>query len=324
MVCILLNKSISHDLYIHMSNTGAQETELDIFLEQHRLSQDYIQTATRYFDPVVESLCLALYNKTKNRPVFVGLCGAQGAGKSTLAEYICLQLETRGHKVLVLSLDDFYFGKAERAKLAQTVHPLLKTRGVPGTHDIKLLSNTLEILRNSTAATVSLAKFDKASDDRVAPLCIPAKNYDLVIFEGWCWGARHAPKQTLRHPCNSFEQRNDKDAVWRTYVNEALVNNYEPLYALFDHWLFLRAPSFDCVYRWRLEQEQKMQAALNHSSKNGGMSSGEILEFIQHYQRITEQLLNTAPEYSDVVWQLAQTRKVARLTISGSLAKAGG
>ncbi len=72
-----------------------------------------------------------------------GLAGLQGSGKSTLAAQLCAALTQRGIATLAMSLDDFYFGRGERKRLARDVHPLLATRGVPGTHDLDLLARTV-------------------------------------------------------------------------------------------------------------------------------------------------------------------------------------
>lgn len=68
----------------------------------------------------------------------VGICGAQGSGKSTLSEGLAALFRGEGVATAVLSIDDLYHTKAVREELGRTVHPLLATRGVPGTHDVAL------------------------------------------------------------------------------------------------------------------------------------------------------------------------------------------
>ena len=43
-----------------------------------------------------------------------------------------------GLRAAILSLDDIYLSGADRLQRANTIHPLLATRGVPGTHDVGL------------------------------------------------------------------------------------------------------------------------------------------------------------------------------------------
>ena len=52
--------------------------------------------------------------------------------------------------------------------------------------------------------------------------------------------------------------------------------------------IFLKVPSFDCVYKWRLLQEKKLQ--LTSGGKNI-MSPIQVREFIMYYERITMQML---------------------------------
>src|SRR5690606_33651839 len=70
----------------------------------------------------------------------------------------------RGIRAAVLSLDDCYLDHDERARLARDVHPLLATRGPPGTHDIALATQTLDALR--AGDPVALPRFDKLADSK--------------------------------------------------------------------------------------------------------------------------------------------------------------
>src|SRR4051812_33755031 len=74
-------------------------------------------------------------------PFILGISGLQGSGKSTLATELIDAARRRGWSAVSLSLDDVYLTRAERESLARAVHPLLRTRGVPGTHDLTLLAS---------------------------------------------------------------------------------------------------------------------------------------------------------------------------------------
>ncbi|PTT43253.1 kinase, partial [Stenotrophomonas sp. HMWF022] len=80
-------------------------------------------------------------------PLILGLCGAQGSGKSTIAARLAKQVE----RSAILSLDDLYLTRAERQKLARAVHPLFATRGVPGTHDVALGVETIAAVARGEA-----------------------------------------------------------------------------------------------------------------------------------------------------------------------------
>src|SRR4051812_37808865 len=72
------------------------------------------------------------------RPLLVGICGSQGSGKTTACEYVARTLSASGVRVAILSIDDLYLPRAAREDLARRVHPMLLTRGVPGTHEPSL------------------------------------------------------------------------------------------------------------------------------------------------------------------------------------------
>jgi len=282
------------------------------FLEQHKLPDSYADNARKNFEPVAKRI-LELQKETR-RPFFVALNGCQGSGKSTLADYLVQYFNAQGRAAIAISLDDFYLTKSERQALAASVHPLFETRGVPGTHDVALMQAVLTALAEQRVP-VSVPRFNKAVDDRFADedWSVVEQPMDIVILEGWFWGARHQSEEDLEASVNELESESDAEGIWRNYVNEVLRTQYEPIYLQMDCWLMLQAPSFDCVYQWRLEQEQKLLKKLqseNHSDRSGVMSEAQVARFIQFYQRITEQLLLTLPEDADVVWQLMSDRSI--------------
>src|SRR5699024_9400250 len=68
----------------------------------------------------------------------------QGSGKSTLATQLASAAAERGLYLACVSIDDFYLDLDARQRLARQVHPLLATRGPPGTHDLALAIDTLD------------------------------------------------------------------------------------------------------------------------------------------------------------------------------------
>jgi len=238
-------------------------------------------------------------------PLIVGLCGAQGSGKSTIAAALAERLPD----TVVLSLDDLYLPCTEREHLAQVVHPLLKTRGVPGTHDVVLGETILADLR--AGRPVKLPRFDKALDDRAPESTWPhVEGVRLVIFEGWCVGARPQAGAALEHPVNPLERDEDPDGVWRRYANDALAGRYQALFAV-DALIFLAAPDFDVVYQWRLQQEHALATEIAAGRRAGrAMSDEEVGRFIQFYQRLTGHIMREMADRADLVVRLDTNRKV--------------
>ena len=279
--------------------------KLDSFLEQHRLPDVFVESAERCYFPTAEWLKQRLDDSST--PLVLGINGAQGTGKSTLAHLLAELLEQdHGKRVAILSIDDIYLTKAERQALADDVHPMLATRGVPGTHDVHLGIDTIESLKKlGDGESIRIPRFDKSVDDR-----FPEEEWtsiegpvDLIIFEGWCIAATPCADYELNEPMNTLESDKDGYGLWRHYVNEQLKGDYKTLFAMLDKLVLLKAPDFDCVFRWRSEQEQKLRDKAGEDA-SGVMSDDEVAEFIQYYERITRRNLAELPDTADVVIEL--------------------
>jgi D-glycerate 3-kinase len=247
----------------------------------------------------------------RRRPVVIGLCGAQGSGKSTLAAALAEALSREGLPAATLSLDDIYLTRDERMALARDVHPLLATRGVPGTHDISLGLEVLDDLESGLPG--ALPRFDKARDERVAerdwPIVDPG--CEVVLLEGWCLGALPQPPGDLLRPVNALEADADPDGRWRSFVNDALGDAYQRLFARLDRLVLLAAPGFEVVQGWRAEQERGL--ALDDEGARR-MDDDEIARFIAHYERLTRWILKEMPARADLVIRLDDQRRPLQST----------
>jgi D-glycerate 3-kinase len=282
------------------------------FLDRNQLPLSYLDAANQWFAPLVDNIVKNY--KPDYSPQVIGINGCQGSGKSTLADYLCTVVAERlGVTTVSLSLDDFYLTKTERNHLAAKVHPLLATRGVPGTHDVQLAMDSIKSL--AAGQKTLITRFDKSIDDRApaASLKTTEGKIGLIVVEGWCLGAKPESTEKLIQPINSLEENDDRDGIWRAYVNRALQNDYPPLFALVDELIMLQAPAFDTVFKWRLEQEQKMVKRLEKEGINCGsgvMSEQQILRFISYFQRVTENILDEMPQRADHLFKLGQSREI--------------
>ncbi len=246
----------------------------------------------------------------RDRPLVVGICGAQGSGKSTVARELKERLEGKGDTVALLSLDDLYLGRAARAKLAAEVHPLFVTRGVPGTHDVALGLRLFAAMKAGEA--VRLPRFDKASDEPLPISDWPEVSApSVILFEGWCIGARPQKDAELEPPVNALEDDEDPDAIWRTHVNDALKGPYAALFGQLDRLILLVAPGFEVVRTWRAQQERSLHRRLRQKGREGArvMSDAELDRFMQHYQRLTGHILRDMPGRADLVIRLDDKRR---------------
>jgi D-glycerate 3-kinase len=290
-------------------------SDLGDFLTCHYLPPRYLDLARRWFLPLINEL--ALQRRRAQRPLLIGINGSQGSGKTTLAALLRAIFESRfGLNTIDLSIDDFYLPRDQRLRLAEERHPLFDTRGVPGTHDMSLMRKTLDALLHGEGP-VPIPGFDKALDDRVPEHRWQSVNapLDMVILDGWCLGTPAQDEEELATPVNLLEANEDPEGEWRRYVNRQIIDHYQPLYDQIDIWVMLEAPSFDCVYRWRLEQEKKLADSLADSeSSNRVMSPAELARFIQHYQRLTMHTLKTLPQRVHYLFELDAERNIHAAT----------
>jgi D-glycerate 3-kinase len=293
-------------------NTTLTHQQIENFISAYQLPDKFFKLIENHYSRLAEWLTKT---RTPERTFFLGINGAQGTGKSTLAAYLHLALEQGcGWRVAVLSIDDFYLTKSERTRLAKKIHPLLATRGVPGTHDIKMLTDCIERLRAlEPNETMALPRFDKSLDDRASSDSWPTVSgpIDLIILEGWCVGSRPQSREALQPAINDLEERQDISGDWRLYVNERLEGPYAELFARLDALVFLLAPNFDAIYRWRVEQEEKLARISGHGAA-GIMSREQITKFIQHYERLTRANITGLSETADVTFELDDNHDCVR------------
>lgn len=289
-----------------MHTPADAETALAMFMDNQRLPASFRDTATQWYLPLAERI--SQLATTTSAPFIVGINAGQGCGKTTLAGLLCALLNARGIATVTLALDDFYHTAAERHHLGDAVHPLLETRGVPGTHDIPMLTRIIDALGQS-AGDVHIPCFNKAMDDRYPETewkqaSLPVQ---VIILEGWCLGTPPQADTELQTPVNSFEADEDHDHQWRRFVNEQLRTFYPTLFNRVNYWVMLKAPNFDCVYRWRQEQEERLT---DTQPGNKIMSGPQLRRFIQHYERLTRHTLKALPEQVNELFCLDENRNI--------------
>ncbi len=281
------------------------------FVQDEQLPSDFTDLAAHLHQPLARRI--ATWAEGRTSPLVVGICGPQGSGKSTLTALVAWLLEARGLRVATLSIDDLYLPKAERQRLAEAVHPLLATRGVPGTHDPALGLAVLDSL--ASAEATALPRFDKAADDRAPKRDWPVFEgpADIVLFEGWCVGARPQPPEALEEPVNALEDDEDPDAEWRTYANTALAGPYASLFARLDRLVLMTAPDFLTVRMWRGEQEARLRERLLAEGRdpNLAMDEAALDRFVAHYYRLTAWIHRDLPNAADIVIRLDERRQPA-------------
>ena len=272
---------------------------------------DKIGKLNTFYLPLSEWL-YSVYKKD-NKTKIIGLSGGQGAGKSTITGILKFILKKKYDlNLCIFSIDDFYKTKKERQKMSKEVHPLFLTRGVPGTHDINLIKKTFKKLKNKKFRTVFIPRFDKSIDDRAK------KNKwqkiksppHIIIFEGWCIGARHQNNAELSKALNLIERKYDPELKWRKTVNNSLKNRYKKIFNEIDKLVYLKAPNYNHILKWRWLQEQKMKLT---SKNKKTMSRSQVKEFIMFYERITRHMMKSFPKISDLTVFLDKSHRSKKM-----------
>lgn len=321
-------------LWEHASKTLLSDSHRDIFFQHAKgLTNEEMEAQ---FELVSGLVNWVEAKRSASKMMTLGISGAQGTGKSTLAQQLAMMLEENKVTTEILCLDDFYLSKRQREKLAAEVHPLLKTRGVPGTHDIKLLIDAIQALQQRRA--VQIPCFDKALDDRMAQSRTTKSSVDVLIVEGWCLGARSQSDEDLQPAINTLEKEEDPRCLWRNYVNQQLSGaDWRQLRSCLEFLLYLQVPSFEMVLDWRWRQELQLQAQLRAElqaqsrvqlraqlgAKSGDgkpsngkpMSHDQLQNFIMHYERISRQMLSLLPSEADLVFVQNEAHQVNKVLL---------
>ena len=245
-------------------------------------------------------------NRSNYPPLFVGVQGPQGSGKTFLTSCLHSLLADPPYSLLVavLSIDDLYLPHAGLTALAEA-HPrnrLLHGRGQPGTHDIPLGRAILTALKAiNDGGDVSLPVFDKSlfdgAGDRAVETRVVRGPIDVVVLEGWCVGFYPVSRVEVGARWERKVPGLDEFDMTGFVALEDVLEVNAMLGAYVEWWQALdafiqvcavclgllcvnnracrqiRGPptsSLSIIYRWRLQQEQHMKA------KNGGRGMTDV------------------------------------------------
>ena len=300
-------QSINH-CFIKVRNDCAK------FIKSQETANEKFKNKEKMIKSFLIPICFWIEKKAnKQKPYFIGLAGGQGTGKTTISSIIKIILQKYfKKKVFKISIDDFYKTRKERINLSKKIHPMLMTRGVPGTHDIKMMLDFFKKAKNKKFKKLKLPNFNKAIDDR-----FPKKNWnnineqpDIIIFEGWCVGARPEINKTLKKSINSLEKTSDQNLIWRHHVNQQLKTKYKKLYSQLNCMIYLKAKNFSLLQKWRLKQEKKLWLKTKNKSSHKIMSKGDVINFMQTYQRITQNMFKNMPKYASIILNLNDNHQI--------------
>jgi len=284
------------------------------FIRSQEIKKDKFINKAKMVKYFLIPICFWIAKKAKNRkPFIVGLSGGQGTGKTTISSIMSIILKKYFKlNIFKISIDDFYKTRKERFLLSKKIHNLLKTRGVPGTHDTSIILDFLNKVKHKNFKPLKLPKFNKAADDRFKKELWYSinKRPDVIIFEGWCIGARPQKNYQLKKHINSVEKLNDQNLIWRKYVNYQLKKNYRKLFNQLNCLLYLKAKNFNLLQKWRLKQERKLLTFSREYKNLKIMNKKEVIHFMKTYERITQNMFKDAPKYASIILNLNSNHQI--------------
>tara|TARA_B100000579_G_scaffold363375_1_gene321905 strand:+ start:787 stop:1716 length:930 start_codon:yes stop_codon:yes gene_type:complete len=284
------------------------------YIKSQETSKEKFKNKEKMIKSFLIPISFWISNRTKkSKPYLIGLAGGQGTGKTTISSILKIILTKYFRlNVFKISIDDLYKTRKDRIRLSKKIHPLLMTRGVPGTHDINFIFDLIKKTKQKSFKNQRLPKFNKAIDDRLKKKSwyVVKKIPDIIIFEGWCVGARAEGNVTLKKSINPLERKEDKNLKWRKFVNDQLKTKYKKLFSKLDCLLFLKASSFQILQSWRLKQESLLKLNSKNKANSKVMSKNEVLKFMQTYQRITQNMFKFTPKYSSIVLNLNRNHQI--------------
>jgi len=254
----------------------------------------------------IAKLYADLFNQIKNKKTLM-IAGSQGSGKSTLSIQIKKYFKKFYFKsVVILSIDDFYLSTYQRKQLAKKLKTnLFDTRGVPCTHNLKLLIETVDKLKRNNFP-VYIPIFDKVTDNKKKHNR-KVNKADLIILEGWCVGSKPIDPLYLKKNINDLEKINDPDMIWRTAYNQSLVE-YQKLFNKFNYYIFIKLPNWQYVINWKYKQELDLRSLRsdNHLKK-------KLFLFIQYYEKLSKWMSFTSPDICNVLITLDKNQKTKKI-----------
>lgn len=205
-------------------------------------------------------------NLKDNRPNLVAIHGPQGMGKTTLCKRLKIKLEDMSYKVIVFSIDDFYYEYNDMKKILKGYdNELYQYRGLAGTHDLKLLELTLNNLlanKNTFIPTYDKTKYNGFGDR--GTFFNSGEDNNIIILEGWMIG--YEPKENISNDIKLF---NENLKLYKTVQN------------MVDIWINFETNHYINIYKWRWSAEDKVN----------GMNKETFNKFFYPYMKIYENYL---------------------------------
>ena len=118
----------------------------------------------------------------------------------------------------------------------------------------------------------------------------------------------------LNRSINSIEKNNDKELIWRRFINTQLKTKYKKLFTQLNCLLYFKVKNFNLLQKWRIKQEKKLWFKSKRKKNLRIMSKGDVINFMQTYQRITQNMFKDAPKYASIILNLNSNHQIKSIT----------
>jgi D-glycerate 3-kinase len=225
-----------------------------------------------------------------NAPLFIGISGSQGSGKTTLNRELVKTLKSEPYNLSIvnISLDDLYLTNKEQNEVAEANagNELLKYRGSPGTHDVELGEKIFKQLKNLESniliptynKALKNGRGDRSPESEWQNVSPP---FDIVIFEGWMVGFKSLSDDVITELLPKTKYAKKYPLKHILTINSNLKKMENLWYPFFDVFVHLYNNELENVYHWRLEQEEELRKRENNP--NAGLTKEQVFDFVDRY-----------------------------------------
>ena len=180
-------------------------------------------------------------------------------------------------------------------------------RALPGSHDVKLLQQTLAHWRQGQ--DVQCPQFDKAlRNGRGNRSGWRACNADLLVLEGWFVGCEGGYDPTLQER-ELAPPLTANELAYRKQTAQNL-QSYQPIWTQLDQLWQLRATDSQSPRLWKRQQEHDMQ-----TSRGSSLNRSELDGFIRMIlSAIPSETVKNIP--ADIVLDVDSSRELTRIHLN--------
>ncbi len=247
----------------------------------------------------------------KNKRTLFGISALPGCGKTSLGNWLEDAAKLFNLSVKVVSIDDFYL-PAKELDIAMKGNPWCVPRGLPGSHSIELLEESVD--NWFASGFLKAPKFDKALRNGLGDRygCTEC-NPDVLILEGWFLG------------CEPIESSLNKDLISRKIkpklTNEEkmyrekvqlLLLKYLSTWQKINRIWHIKSNNLTSSLEWKVQQEMHMM-----ETRGASLTGDSLNSFLRMIQcAIPQQSLMEIK--SDIVIEIDKSRKIINTYLSST------